>query len=162
VKLQTLITLASLWLICLGCVDRSTEALTTDQINEILAEVNEDDLAFVEKGVTFDSVVTTAGFRELNGDQERVKMRLYYFGDLTRGYFNLADRDEKNLQVFGRKVNDRWALKCVTKLNMEEVGGYIILSPESQDIWANGHYNFKMEKFNLLKQNIDYDDLKTW
>jgi len=161
-KLQTLIFFAGLWLICYGCDNRSIEGLSVDKINEILSNVNEEDPEFVIKDVVFDSVATLAGTRTLNGQSERIKARLYYYGDRTRGYFNLADRDDKNLQVFGRKVEDQWAIKCVTKLNMEEVGGYIILGSTGRGIWANGHYNFQKEEVTLTKQKIDYDALKSW
>ena len=161
-KLHTLILFISLWLVCYGCDSRTLETMTPEQINEILSHINEDDPAFVQKEVVFDSIVTSAGTRNINDRTERVKSRLYYFGDRTRGYFNLADRDEKNLQVFGKKINNRWVIKCVTKLNMEEVGCYMIMNPNGQGIWSNGHINFKTEQISLKKQNIDYDDLKTW
>ncbi len=161
-KLHVLILFISLWLVCYGCDSRTLENMTPEQINQILSHINEDDPAFVQKDIVFDSIVTSAGTRHINGKTERVKTRLYYFGDRTRGYFNLADRDEKNLQVFGQKIDNNWVIKCVTKLNMEEVGGYIIIEPGGQGIWSNGHINFKTEPISLSKQNIDYDDLKTW
>lgn len=161
-KLHTLIFLISLWLVCYGCDDRTLESMTAEEINQILSHVNEEDPAFVAKDIAFDSVVTSAGSRTINGKVERVKSRLYFYGDLTRGYFNLADRDEKNLQVFGKKVEGNWVIKCVTKLNMEEVGGYMILSPDGNGIWSNGHISFKTETITLNKKNTDYDALKTW
>ena len=117
-KLHVLVILIGLWLICCGCDNRSLESLSVDEINVILSNVNEDDPGFVQKNVSFDSITTTAGTRSLEGKNERIKMRLYFYQDRTRGYYNLADRDDKNLQVFGRKVDDNWAIKCVTKLNM--------------------------------------------
>lgn len=161
-KLQMLVVLIGLWLICCGCDNRSLESLSVDEINSILSNVNEDDPGFVQKNVSFDSIITSAGTRTVEGKNERMKMRLYFYQDRTRGYFNLADRDDKNLQVFGKKVDGNWAIKCVTKLNMEEVGGYIILGPDNNGIWSNGHYNFKKEYLTLKKQNTDYDDLKSW
>lgn len=161
-KLQTLMFLTSLWLICYGCDNSTLESLSVHEINNILSYVNENDPEFVKKDVPFDSIVTSAGIRSIDGISENIKARLYYYGDRTRGYYNLSDRDEKNLQVFGRKVGDRWAIKCVTKLNMEEVGGYIIVGPDNRGIWSNGHYNFKMGTISLKKQNIDYDDLESW
>lgn len=161
-KLQTSILVISLWLCSLGCEDSSIHSLNNDQINKILSEVNEDDPKFVEKGVSFDSILTLAGHRSLNEKSEKVKARFYFFGERTRGYYNLPERDDKNLQVFGKKVGDKWAIKCVTKLNMEEAGGYIILNDNNKGIWSNGHYNFEKGLVSLKKQDKDYDDLKTW
>jgi len=161
-KLQTSILVISLWLCYLGCADSSIHSLNNDQINKILSEVNEEDPKFVEKGVSFDSILTLAGQRTLNEESEKVKARLYFFGELTRGYYNLSERDDKNLQVFGKKVGDVWAIKCVTKINMEEAGGYIILDGKNNGIWSNGHYNFLKGQVSLQKQNKDYDDLSSW
>ena len=161
-KLQTVGLIASLWLSCIGCEQRELSQLDNNKVNAILANVNEDDPQFVQKDVSFDSIVTTAGYRDINGESERIKMRLYYYGALTRGYFNLADRDDKNLQVFGKNVDGIWAIKCVTKLNMEEVGGYMLWKSYGDGIWANGHHNFKKQALSLKKQELDYDVLKTW
>ena len=161
-KIQALIYLTSLTLLTAGCGSKSLKNLSNKEINKILSFVNENDPAFVEKGISFDSVATYAGIRTLNNNSERIKARLYFFGNLTRGYFNLADFDEKNLQVFGKKVNNTWALKCVTKLNMEEAGGYIILDHLNDGIWSNGHHSFKMGTLSWSKQNIDYDILQSW
>ena len=161
-KLQWQISLMLLWLFCYGCDNSSLESLDKVEINKILANVDENDPEFVKKEVPFDSIITSAGSRSLNANSERIKAKLYYYGDRTRGYYNLSDRDEKNLQVFGRKVGDLWALKCVTKLNMEEVGGYIIINPDGSGIWSNGHYNFETGTISLNKQNRDYTELESW
>lgn len=161
-KLRPLLLFMGLWLICYGCDNRSLEKLKPEEINSILANVSEDDPAFVQKGISFDSIVTLAGTRTIGNKTERIKFRLYHFQHLTRGYFNLTDRDDKNLQVFGKLIDGNWVIKCVTKLNMEEVGGYIILQPDRNGIWSNGHINFKTETIALKKQTTDYDDLTSW
>ena len=89
-------------------------------------------------------------------------MKLFYFGPLARGYYNLADQDDKNLQVFGRQIDDHWAFKCVTKINMEEAGGYMILDQDHNGIWSSGHINFDTEKISLEKKDTDYQDLSQW
>lgn len=161
-KLQTSFALISLWLVCFGCENRKTSSLNDQQVNEILSSVDENDPGFVQKGISFDSILTLAGTRSLGDFNEPVKAKLYFYGDLTRGYYNLKDRDEKNLQVFGKKVGDYWAIKCVTKLNMEEAGGYIILKSWNNGFWSNGHYNFDQGTITMIKQNIDYNDLQSW
>lgn len=161
-KLQWQILFMLLWLSCYGCDNSTLESLTGEEINAILAHVNENDPEFVKKEVPFDSIITSAGYRSLNSNSERIKAKLYYYGDRTRGYYNLSDRDDKNLQVFGRKVGDYWALKCVTKLNMEEAGGFIILRHDGSGIWSNGHYNFKTGTISTKKQYRDYDELESW
>ncbi len=161
-KLQMPVMVMALWLLCPGCEDRDLLNLSDTEVNEILVRVDENDAEFVRKGVVFDSVLTVAGSRTLEEKSERVKARLYFFGDRVRGYYNLADSDQKNLQVFGKKVGNEWAIKCVTKLNMEEAGGYILWSNDGTGIWATGHNNFKKGLITLQKQNIDYDDLVSW
>ncbi len=139
--------------------------LSTDDINSILGQVQENDTAFTEKGIAFDSIVTLAGLRNLDESDARMKMKLFFFGDYCRGYFNLSDLDIKNLQFFGKKIDNMWALKCVTKLNMEEAGGYILFWPDGTDysgIWSNGDVNFKQGKIRLAKQEIDYNTLTVW
>jgi len=154
-------------LIIVGCGEsaRQNEKLNTSQINSILGHIQENDPAFTEKGITFDSITTLAGIRSLEEKQERIKMKIFYFGENCRGYFNLPNQDAKNLQFFGKKVDNRWALKCVTKLNMEEVGGYIIFNRglNSYDgIWSNGDVNFNKGKIILSKQELDYNTLTVW
>lgn len=161
-KLQYVVFISMVLLLCFGCENTSLEKMDATQINEILSNVNENDPAFVQKGVSFDSVVTMAGTRTLDNLNERVKLRLYYFGDLVRGYYMLADRDDKNLQVYGKKVNGLWVIKCVTKLNMEEAGGYIMIRQDKTGIWSTGHYSFKTGTLAYAKQNIDYDELESW
>ena len=161
-KLQTQVFAMGLFLLIAGCGNSELKDLSNAEINEIMVHVNEDDPSFVEKGIAFDSIITLAGFRELDDKKERIKAKLYFFGERTRGYFNLADLDNKNLQVFGKKVEGDWAIKCVTKLNMEEVGGYILWSPGEDAIWSNGHYNFQKGNLSWTKQNTDYDVLETW
>ena len=161
-KLQWQYLILLLWLSCSGCANDKLESLSAVEINKILANVDENDPEFVNKNVPFDSIITSAGMRTLGSLNEKIKARLYYYGDRTRGYYNLSDRDEKNLQVFGKKVGEYWALKCVTKLNMEEAGGYLIIRPDGSGIWSNGHYNFLTGTVFMQNQNIDYDDLASW
>lgn len=153
-------------LIILSCSEskHTKRSLKAEDINSILSHIQENSPVYTEKGIAFDSIVTLAGVRSLDND-ERLKMKLFFFGDHCRGYFNLADTDTKNLQFFGKKVEDAWALKCVTKLNMEEAGGYILLWKDSQDysgIWSNGHVNFEKGEITLAKQAIDYNTLTVW
>ena len=161
-KLQVLYIIGVLWLCCSGCGTSDLTSMTPEEINNLLSQVDEDSPRFVEKGNSFDSIVTAAGIRTNADTNERVKMKIFYFGDLLRGYFNLTDKDDKNLQVFGKKTGDMWVIKCVTKLNMEEVGGYMILQDNRKGIWSNGNISFRSERINLTKQNIDYDVLQTW
>jgi hypothetical protein len=155
-------------LIVLSCSEtkHSKRDLNTDDINNILGQVQENDPVFTEKGIAFDSIVTLAGIRQLEGKNERIKMKLFYFGSYSRGYFNLPDLDIKNLQFFGKKIDNSWALKCVTKLNMEEAGGYMIYWQGENDsyegIWSNGEVNFKQGKIILDRQVIDYNTLTIW
>ncbi|MEE9374370.1 MAG: hypothetical protein V3V00_15045, partial [Saprospiraceae bacterium] len=155
-------------LIVLGCSESKNQqkGLSNEEVNLILDEIREDDSAFTQKGIEFDSIVTLAGNRVLNSEKVRVKLKLFYFGNHCRGYFNLPDLDTKNLQFFGKKINNMWALKCVTKLNMEEAGGYILFNyTKKNDItgfWSNGHVNFKQGKIVLAKQELDYNTLTVW
>ena len=161
-KLHTLICLVSLWLGFSGCGESNLTSITPDKINSLLSQVNEDDPRFVEKGISFDSIITKAGNREISTSSERVKIKLFYYDDKVRGYFNLTDRDDKNLQFFGQRIEDLWVLKCVTKLNMQEVGGYIFLDEDGSGVWSNGDLNFKPQVITLLKSNKDYDVLTSW
>jgi len=161
-KLQVLMCTVGLWLCCSGCGDSNLTSITPEEINGILSHVDEESPRFVEKSIKFDSILTLAGVRQSNDTSERVKIKLFYYNDLVRGYYNLIDKDDKNLQVFGKKVKNRWVLKCVTKLNMTEVGGYMILESGGASIWSNGDLNFKPQEITLLKADRDYDVLKTW
>lgn len=144
-----------------SCGDKSTSSFSNEDINSILAQVDEDDLSFTQKEVQFDSIVTLAGTRTINGSPQKIKIKLFYFGEFARGYFNVKEIDDKNLQMFGKSIDNLWAFKCVTKLNMEEAGGYIIID-NNQGIWSNGHINFKKEQISLEKQDIDYTNLINW
>lgn len=148
-------------IILASCAPSSVETYSTEQINEIMGHVDGDDPAFTVKDVQFDSVLTLAGTRTYRYDNQRVKAKFFYYGDLARGYYNLTDRDSKNLQVFGKKVDDLWAFTCVTKVNMEEVGGYMILDGFN-GIWSSGHINFEKQNINFKKLNQDYDTLQAW
>lgn len=161
-KLHMLICLVSLWLGFSGCGESSLTSITPDKINSLLSQVNEDDPRFVEKSISFDSIITKAGNREISTSSERVKIKLFYYDDKVRGYFNLIDRDDKNLQFFGQRIEDLWVLKCVTTLNMQEVGGYIFLDEGGSGVWSNGDLNFKPQVISLLKSNKDYDALTSW
>jgi len=160
-KLQILMWSVVLWLCSSGCGDSDLTSITPEEINALLAQVDEDSPQFVEKNITFDSIVTKAGTRHVGSMSERVKIKLFYFNDLVRGYFNLIDKDDKNLQFFGQKIGDRWVMECVTKLNMEEVGGYLILD-KTAGIWSNGNISFRPESITLHKSDIDYSVLKSW
>ena len=159
-------------LICLICLTSCSldkgglESLNNDEINQILSHLDESDILFTSKDVTFDSIATYAGTRELDGSVEKIKVKLFFYDGLSRGYFNLPAKDIKNLQVFGKLVEDKWIFKCVTKLNMEEVGGYIIVDGKANGqwtgIWSNGHVNFKKGKVSLIKQERDYNILTDW
>lgn len=142
--------------------DTSLANMDTSRINTILTSVDETNASYTQKDVEFDSIVTYAGIRHYENQDQKVKMKLFYFGEFARGYFNIADLDDKNLQVFGRQVEGYWALKCVTKINMEEAGGYILLNDINQGIWSSGHINFQKEKIELEKQNTDYNNLTNW
>ena len=161
-KLQTLVLLACLWLFCFGCANRSSNSLKDLDVNIVLSSVDEEDPRFVEKGIAFDSIITVAGWRSLESLKEPVKAKFYFYGDYVRGYYNLSNRDEKNLQVFGNKVDQYWAIKCVTKLNMEEAGGFLIFSDWKNGIWSNGHYNFEIGDISMVKKDIDYQDIVSW
>ncbi len=160
-KLQILMLSVVVWLCCSGCGDSDLTSITPEEINALLVQVDEDSPQFVEKNITFDSIITKAGTRQIGSGSERVKIKLFYYGSLVRGYFNLIEKDDKNLQFFGQKIGDRWVMECVTKLNMEEVGGYMILE-KSSGIWSKGDINFQPESITLRHSNIDYDVLKSW
>ena len=161
-RLLDLLALITVSIILLAaCSPHTVDTYTTEEINEIMSHVNGDDPAFTVKDIKFDSVITLAGNRVYKVDNQRVKAKIFYYGDLARGYFNLTDRDSKNLQIFGRKVDDLWAFTCVTKVNMEEVGGYMILD-RRQGIWSSGHINFEKQNISFKKLNQDYDTLQEW
>ena len=160
-ELRILMWSVVLWLCCSGCGDSDLTSITPEEINALLAQVDENSPQFVEKNITFDSIVTRAGTRLNGAASERVKIKMFYYNDLVRGYFNLIDKDDKNLQFFGQLIGDQWVVKCVTKLNMEEVGGYIILEG-TEGVWSKGDINFQPELMTLLKKEIDYDVLKSW
>lgn len=145
-----------------ACNNSSVSSFDNTEINTLLSQIDENDAAFVEKEIIFDSIATMAGLRSLNSMEEPIKIKLFYFGDRVRGYYNLASRDDKNLQIFGRQLDGRWVIKCVTKLNMEEAGGYIILEKTGDGIWSTGHVNFKKGRITLEKQYTDYNSLENW
>jgi hypothetical protein len=146
-------------------INKKDEELSPEQINAILGQFSETDEVFVKKNISFDSVVTYAGFRSLGERSEKIKMKLFYYDDNCRGYFNIPHLDNKNLQVFGKKMKDDLILKCVTKINMEEAGGFMFLVPELEGYsgtWSNGHVNFKLGRIELKKQSTDYNTLAEW
>lgn len=154
-------------LIVLGCSDTKQQQrnLNAEKVNSILGQIQENDPVYTEKGIDFDSIVTLAGSRVLDGALEKVKVKMFFFGEHCRGYYNLSEKDNKNLQFFGKRNADMWSLKCVTKLNMEEVGGYIMFWPEGENlegVWSTGHVNFKQGKISLKKQDLDYNILTSW
>jgi len=95
-KLRILIYSVVLWLCSSGCGERNLTSITPEEINTLLAKVNEEEPKFVEKGISFDSIVTKAGIRSFNDTPQKVKMKLYYFQNRVRGYFNVIDQDDKN------------------------------------------------------------------
>ena len=127
-----------------------------------MSNVDENDPTFTLKDVKFDSIITVAGQRTYLEDQQNIKMKIFYYGDTARGYYNISDLDEKNLQIFGKRVDDLWAFQCVTKLNMEEAGGYLIMDGNYQGIWSSGHINYKKQELTLLKRKKDYQELSNW
>ncbi len=145
-----------------ACNEASIRSFDNKEINALLVQVDENDERFIQKNVVFDSIVTRAGQRSLDNKTDRFKIKLFYFGDYARGYFNLALQDEKNLQVFGKRIGEYWVFKCVTKINMEEAGGYLILESDGSGIWSNGHVNFKKGVIDLKKQITDYSSLENW
>jgi hypothetical protein len=147
------------WLISVACDNESLSSFDNNDINSILSQVNENDESFKVKDVQFDSIVSYEGIRTYRGADQRIKLKLFYFGDLMRGYFNIRDLDDKNLQVFGRNLGQYRAMKCMTTVNMEEAGGYIILEGNNQGIWSTGHINFEKETITLKKTVSDYNDL---
>lgn len=157
------LSLLLILLTLMSCENNSTLVdMDTAQINKILSSVNETAENYTQKDVKFDSIVTYAGTRSYENQDQKVKMKLFYFGEFARGYFNIKDLDDKNLQVFGRKVDNYWALKCVTKINMEEAGGYIVLDNNKVGIWSSGHINFSKEQIQFKQQDTDYNNLLDW
>lgn len=163
--MMTLLRLSLLLILLtlMSCENNSSLVdMDTAQINKILSTVNETAETYTQKDVKFDSIVTYAGTRSYERQDQKVKMKLFYFGEFARGYFNIKDLDDKNLQVFGRKVDNYWALKCVTKINMEEAGGYIVLDNNKEGIWSSGHINFSKEQIQFKQQDTDYNNLLDW
>ncbi|MEL6123139.1 MAG: hypothetical protein AAFQ02_00395 [Bacteroidota bacterium] len=150
-------------LICLGCETKEKlKDWTPEQLNLVLSQVDTADPSFTQKEVAFDSIITLAGVRILGQEQERIKFKLFHFGPYVRGYYNLADRDDKNLQVFGKRIDSQWVMKCVTKLSMTEADGYLLLLPSGKSIWSNGSVGFEQGYLQLQKQATDYNDLVSW
>lgn len=156
------VCIVSVILLFAACQTESVQTLSTDQINQLMTQVDENDPAFTQKDVQFDSILTLAGTRQYRQETQKIKVKIFYFGNLARGYYNLADRDDKNLQVFGKKIEDLWVYTCVTKINMEEVGGYLILDPSQNGIWSSGHINFEKQEISLKKYSQDYTELTSW
>jgi hypothetical protein len=149
-------------LLLIACSDSTISSLNTEEVNDLLSQIDENDPSFVQKNVQFDSIVTLAGERILEENIERIKMKIYYYGGLSRGYFNLRDLDDKNLQVFGKKIGPYWTYMCVTKINMKEAGGYMIFGNSGQGVWSNGDVNFKQGTIEVKKQTTDYNSLVSW
>lgn len=150
---------------CTQSQKKGLESMSTEEINKILGSFSENEAIFTEKDISFDSIVTYAGRRSQGDKSVRIKLKMFFFGDKCRGYYNLADTDNKNLQIFGKNVGGNWALKSVTKLNMEEVGGYMLMIIKDnvcEGIWSNGEVNFKKGSMHLVKQNTDYNLITDW
>ena len=154
--------IVGLILLLSACQNESVQTLNTDQINQLMTQVDANNPAFTQKNVKFDSIVTLAGTRQYRQESQKIKAKIFYFGDLARGYYNLADRDDKNLQIFGKKVDGLWIHTCVTKINMEEVGGYLILDQNRSGIWSSGHINFEKQEISFKKFSQDYTELTSW
>ncbi len=161
-KLCIGLIIVGLILLLSACQNESVQTLNTDQINQFMTQVHANDPAFTHKNVKFDSIVTLAGTRQYRQKSQKIKAKIFYFGDLARGYYNLADRDDKNLQIFGKKVDGLWIHTCVTKINMEEVGGYLILDQNRSGIWSSEHINFEKQEISLKKFGQDYTELTSW
>ena len=159
-KWKHLLCMSLLLLVFLACKEPPLSSFDNEAINDILAVIDENSDDFVQQIGQFDSILTLAGTRVLDGRSERIKLKIFYFGEFGRGYFNLVDKDEKNLQFFCKKSQGYLAVLCVTKLNMEEAGGYIILNDRNEGIWSN--VNFKKGIISLKKMNIDYNRLTDW
>lgn len=150
------------WL-CLGCEGNVQLTTMSDSaINQILAQVDTEDPEFVQKGVSFDSIITIAGHRYLKGKKARVKCKLFFYRDYVRGYYNLTEQDDKNLQIFGKKTEDYLIFRSATKINMEEADGYIIFDKGYNGIWSNGNVNFEKGTIELVKNDTDYNTLQQW
>ena len=162
-KLQALVLILAMWLSSYGCDSKKgIEEWSKEEMNVFLSNFDVADPVFVEKDIQFDSILTIAGIRKLGKDSERVKCKLFFFGDYMRGYFNLADQDDKNLQVFGKRIDQYIALKSATKINMEESDGFLILDKDYNGIWSNGNINFQNGTIYMKKQNLDYTSLEAW
>ncbi|MFT4566499.1 MAG: hypothetical protein ACI9FN_001460 [Saprospiraceae bacterium] len=161
-KLFAFVLLLTMWFSC-GCEsEKRIEDWSKEEINALLSNFDVADPAFVEKDIQFDSILTIAGIRKIGTESQRIKCKLFFFGTHMRGYFNLADQDDKNLQVFGKRIDKYIAFKSATKINMEESDGFLILDENYKGIWSNGNINFKNGTISMTKQKTDYTSLESW
>ena len=158
-KLRRVVVITMVTFFFLSCRDSSLQSFDSTKINALLSHLDEENPVFVSKDVVFDSIITVVGQRQIKGSVDKLKAKLFFYDSFCRGYFNLIDNDDKNLQVFGQKIDSYWAFKCVTKLNMEEVGGYMIIDKELGGIWSNGHHNFDKGELALKISNKDYSQI---
>jgi len=70
---------------CFGC-DSNTKlkSLNNDQVNARLAQIDENSEVFIQKDISFDSIVTTAGLRVVSDTSEKIKMKLFFFGEIFK------------------------------------------------------------------------------
>ena len=158
-KLRRVVVITMVTFFFLSCRDSSLINFDSTKINALLSQLDEENPVFVRKDVAFDSIITVIGTRKIDGSVDKIKAKLFYYDSFCRGYFNLMELDDKNLQVFGQKVEDYWAFKCVTKLNMEEAGGYIVMNEDRKGIWSNGHQNFQKGQISWHKSAKDYSQI---
>lgn len=138
------------------------EEMGTNRINELLNYVKESDSVYKDKEISFDSVLTYVGRRTFEGAQQNIKLKLFYYGNHARGYYNIPEVDQKNLQVFGISQDGYWIFKCVSQLDSEEIGSYLILNHSLEGIWSGGHINYVKETIKLNKTVGDYHELQQW
>ncbi len=152
--------------LCIGammeCKTDSVRSLSDEEINGILATVDESSDRYIQKGIEFDSIVVYAGYRVLGAQKELLKMRLFYFGDHVRGYYKLPNGSNKNVQVFGRLNATNLVLKCVTTDQTDDQGSFMIIENNQKGIWASPHHNFERRIVDLSRYDADYESLTNW
>ncbi len=159
---RLLLYLILTWIIA-GCAQESTDIEDVKLINRTLAKINVSDPQYFDKGMGFDSVVVYAGERVVNGMEEKFKMQLFYFyGDYVRGYIKVPSRDNYNFQLFGRLSNGQLILKCVSTVQSDEQGSFMIIDDNKTGIWSSSHINFVIGTLTANKYNTDYESFKHW
>lgn len=161
-KCRILFFFLVLWLLYSCQVSKTLDQWDSSEINLLMANINIEEPIFTQKDIHFDSIVTLAGTRIVGKKLESIKLKLFYFGGYIRGYYNLSDQDNKNLQIFGKKLGPHLAFKVATKINMKESDGYIVLNNSHMGIWSNGSVNFAKGTIALTKNNKEYTLLDRW